>query len=196
MNAQLDFAANPHPHPREHVERVGHAAVGRVLDGHQAEIGLLAMNFLEDGGDAADGHELNALAEAMDGGQVAETVERPQECNPRLANQPPAAAGHLAQQRLHTGLRQRDLARRCRQSLLRLSIERRRTEGLGLRRVLPGGLHHEPGPLFGESDQIFVEPADLGQEGLGQSRGGFAPRARRVGRFRFRLAHACSHTIF
>ena len=74
MDPHLDLAANPHPHPREHVERVGHAAVGRVLDRHQAEIRLLAMNLLEHGGDAADRHEFDALAETMDGGQVAVAV--------------------------------------------------------------------------------------------------------------------------
>ena len=127
VDSQLHFAANPHPHPREHVERVGHAAVGRVLDRHQPEIRLLPVDFLEHGGDAADRHELDALAEAMDRRQVAETVERPEKGDARLADQttgsrwrpraaPPARRLAAAARRLPTpaarAIRRRASARR------------------------------------------------------------------------------------
>ena len=41
VNSQFHFAANPHPQPGEHVQRVGHAAVRRVFDRRQPEIRLL-----------------------------------------------------------------------------------------------------------------------------------------------------------
>ena len=65
------------------------------------------MDFLEHGGDGADGHELDALAEAMDGRQVAVAVQRAQEGDPRLVDQRAAAAGNLAQHRAHAPRRQR-----------------------------------------------------------------------------------------
>ena len=69
-------------HAHEHVERVGDAAVGRVFQRHHAEIDVAAVDLLEDGGDAADAHELDLLAEALDGGQVAEAVFRAQDRRP------------------------------------------------------------------------------------------------------------------
>ena len=58
MDVHLDLAADPHRQPGEHVQRVGDAAVGRVLDRHQAEIGVSLVDLLEHGGNGPHRHEL------------------------------------------------------------------------------------------------------------------------------------------
>ena len=74
---QPHFAADDQMrHTHEHVERVGDPAIGRVFDRHDAEIDVAAIDLLEDGGDAADADELDRLAEALDGGEMAVTVFR------------------------------------------------------------------------------------------------------------------------
>ena len=83
-----------------------------------------------------------------------------------------AAAGDFAQQRLHARLRQRGLAGRRRQPRERFGVERRRTEGLGLRRILPGGLEHERGPALARvgsrfsSSWLILERRASGRRGV------------------------------
>ena len=60
----------------EHVERVGDPAVGRVLQRHQAELDVAAIDLLEDRRDRADRHVLDRLAKFGDRGQVAVAVLR------------------------------------------------------------------------------------------------------------------------
>ena len=72
VNPQRQLAANSHGRAREAIERVGDAAVGRVLHRHDAELRLAAFDFFEHGRDRADRHQLGRLAESLDRGQVAE----------------------------------------------------------------------------------------------------------------------------
>ena len=78
-----------HPHPDlgadldarqadEHLQGVGDPAVGRVLQGHDAELDVTAIDLLEDRGDRADRDVLDGLAKLGDRGQVAIAVLRPQ----------------------------------------------------------------------------------------------------------------------
>ena len=86
-----------HRQPGEHVERVGDPAVGRILDRHQPKIGLLAVHFLEHGGDGAHRHQLDALPEAVHRRQVAVAVERARERRPAVLFQLPRAADDFAE---------------------------------------------------------------------------------------------------
>ena len=101
-----------HRQPGEHVERVGDAAVGRVLDRHDAEVGVPAIDLLEHRGDAADRHQLDALAEAMDGRQMAVAVGRPEIGDAQLFFQRPRAADQLAKDGADAALGERALVQR------------------------------------------------------------------------------------
>ena len=58
VDPQRQLAADPHRRAREAIERVRHAAVGRVLHRHDAELRLAALDFFEHGRDRADRHQL------------------------------------------------------------------------------------------------------------------------------------------
>jgi len=86
VRQQVVVHAHPHlgananlRHADEHVKRVGDSAVGRVFQGHHAEVDVTAVDLLEDGGDVADRHVLDRLAESVQSGEVAEAVLGPQE---------------------------------------------------------------------------------------------------------------------
>ena len=75
MHADANFGTNPDlRQANEHVKGVGDPPIGRILKWHNAEIDVFAVHFLEDGGDGADGHVLDGLAEPAQGRQVAKTV--------------------------------------------------------------------------------------------------------------------------
>ena len=75
MNLEPDFRADLQARqPHEHVERLGDAAVGRILERNHAEVDMAAIDLFEHRRDAADPHELDSLSEAFDGGEVAVTV--------------------------------------------------------------------------------------------------------------------------
>ena len=84
-------------HPHEHVERVGDPAVGGVLQRHDAEIDVAAVDFLEHRRMLPTRDELDRLAEALDGGQVAVTVFRAEICDLEDLLQGPRAADDLAE---------------------------------------------------------------------------------------------------
>ena len=64
MDAEPDLGADLQPgQPHEHLERVDDPAVGRVLQRHDAELDVPAVDLLEDRGDRADGDVLDRLAE-------------------------------------------------------------------------------------------------------------------------------------
>jgi len=97
VHADADLGTDPDlRHADEHVERVGHPPVGRVLQRHDAEIDVLAVHFLEDGGDVADRHEVHRLAEARQRGEVAEAVLRPEERHLEHPLQRPRAGDQFA----------------------------------------------------------------------------------------------------
>ena len=58
VNSQRHFTANRKRNFREHVERVGHATVGRVFHGHQAKLRLSLADFFEHCADARHGDQL------------------------------------------------------------------------------------------------------------------------------------------
>ena len=98
MNAQPNLGADLQlRQAHEHVQRVGDPAVGGVFQRHDAEIGMAAVDLLEHGGDAADAHELDRLAEALDGRQMAEAVLRAEVGDLEHLLQGPRAAHDLAE---------------------------------------------------------------------------------------------------
>ena len=102
MNAQADFGANLElRQPHEHIQRVGHSAVGGIFQGHDPEIGVTAIHFLEHRRDTADADEFDRLAEALDGGQVGEAVLRAEVGDLDNLLQSPRAAHDLAKNRPH-----------------------------------------------------------------------------------------------
>ncbi len=90
-------------HAHKHVERVGYAAVGGVFHRHHAEVAMPAVHFLEDGGDAAHGHQINGLTEPFDGGQMTEGEFWPQVRDLEHLLQGAGAAHDLAENRAHGG---------------------------------------------------------------------------------------------
>src|SRR5262249_47184896 len=82
---------------QKHVEGIGHPAVGGIFQGDDAEIGMAAIDLLEYGSDAADADEFDGLTEAIDGGQMAETVLRPQVSNLEHLLKGPRAAHDFAE---------------------------------------------------------------------------------------------------
>ncbi len=60
MHAEPDLGPDLHARKsNEHLERIGHAAVGRVFQGHDPELDVPAVHFLEYSGDGTDGYVLN-----------------------------------------------------------------------------------------------------------------------------------------
>ncbi len=59
MDVHFHLAADPHGQAGEHLQRVGDPPVGRVLDRHQAEVGVPLIDFLEDGRDGSHGQKLD-----------------------------------------------------------------------------------------------------------------------------------------
>ena len=112
VNPQRQLAADPHGRAREAVERVGDAAVGRVFHRHDAELGLAAFHFFEHGGDRADRHQLGTLAEALDGGEVAEREFGAEVGDAGRRLDAAGGADHFAEDR--RGPIRRRAARRCR----------------------------------------------------------------------------------
>ncbi len=58
----------------EHVEGIGDAAVRRVLQRHDSEVGMAAVDLFEHSGDATDLHELDRSAEPLNGSQMTEAI--------------------------------------------------------------------------------------------------------------------------
>src|SRR5262245_18722315 len=96
MDAQSDFGTNVHLcDAQELVGRLGDAAVSRVFQRCGAVLGSAAIDFVEDGGDAADAYEFDAVPEAFDSGDAAVTVFRAEEGDLEHLLHRPGAAHHL-----------------------------------------------------------------------------------------------------
>ena len=65
MNPQLHFAADLSWRAGEHIERIGHAAVGAVFQRHQAVVRLPTIDFIKHGADRAHRHQFHAMAKAV-----------------------------------------------------------------------------------------------------------------------------------
>ena len=94
----------------EHVERVGDPAVGRVLEGDDAELDVPPVDLFEDGGDRADRHVLDGLAKFGDGRQMAVAVLGTQAGDAQAALERPRAAHELAEDQPQGLGRERALA--------------------------------------------------------------------------------------
>ena len=70
MDAELNLARDLDRHAREHIERVGDAAIGRIFERDHAVRDLAAIDFLEDRGNRSDRDEIDALAKAMNGREM------------------------------------------------------------------------------------------------------------------------------
>ena len=84
MHRQPNFAADHQMrHLQEHVERIDDPAVGRVLDRHDAEIDVAAIDLLEHRRNVVHAQASDRLTEAqLDGGaQMAVTVFGTREIN-------------------------------------------------------------------------------------------------------------------
>jgi hypothetical protein len=98
MNGQPNFGDDLQlRQTHEHVEGIRDPPVRRILQRHDAEIGMAAVDLFKNRGDAADLDEFNRSAEAFDGGQVAEAILRPQIGDLQHLLQGPRAAHDLAE---------------------------------------------------------------------------------------------------
>ena len=101
MNSQRQLAADAHVRPREAIERVRDAAVGRVFHRHDAELGLPALDLFEHGRNRADRHQLGPLAEPLDRRQMAEREFGPEIRDAQSRLHGPRAADQFAKDRPH-----------------------------------------------------------------------------------------------
>jgi hypothetical protein len=67
VNAHLHLTTDANGQPRKHVERVGNAPIGRVLDRHKSIMNMAAIDLFKHGRNAADRNEIDALAETLNG---------------------------------------------------------------------------------------------------------------------------------
>jgi hypothetical protein len=75
LNAQPNLGADLElRQPDEHVEGIGDAAIGGIVQRDHPKVGMAAVDLLEDRRDTADLHELDGLAEAFDGRDVAKAI--------------------------------------------------------------------------------------------------------------------------
>ena len=137
VDVHLDLAADPHRQAGEHRQGVGNPPVGRVLDRHEAEIGMSLVDLFKHGGNGPNGHELDATPKTMNGSQMAVAVKRSEKGDPRLPHQRAASTLNLAEDRPDDPLRQRSAVGldRARSGFL----VRRRGLARGRPRWPPGG---------------------------------------------------------
>ena len=160
---------NPQPHFRpdlevgqldEHVERVGHPAVGRVLQRHQAKLDVAAIDFLENGRDRAHGDMLDGLAKLGDRGEMAVTVLRSQAGNLERSLQRSRAAHQLAEDGAEGFGRERALAGRQRLGD-HLVFARGRPDLHPLIVFELDDLRRDLRAAIQESDEVLIQPIDL-----------------------------------
>ena len=167
MNLQPHLGADHQVrHAQEHVERVGDPAVGRVLHRHDAEIDVAAIDLLEDGGDAADAQELDRLAEALDGGEMAVTVFRAEIGDLEHLLQGPRAAHDLAEDGADGGVVERSLVLLVElQDVLQHFLLAGRREDLFAVVVLElADLRRDAGAFVDQLEDLQVEFVDLRAE--------------------------------
>ena len=97
MNPQLHLAADLHRQPSEHVERVDHAPVRRVLDRHHAIVGLVPIHLLERSWNGSHRHELDRAAEVGAGREMAVAIRGSQVSDLERLDQRSTTTRHLAQ---------------------------------------------------------------------------------------------------
>ena len=144
----------------EHLERVGDPAVGRVLQGDDAELDVPAVDLLEDGGDRADGDVLDGLAKFRHRGQVAVAVLGTQAGDAQGPLERPGAAHQLAEdqpQRLD-GKRALAGGQGPRDDLV---LARRRPDLQPLMMLDLTDLRGDLGPAVEQVDQVEIELIDL-----------------------------------
>ena len=78
-DAQLDLAADAQRRRQEPVERVVDAALGRVLDGHHAEVGVARLDFVEHLVDGPERERTGRVPEVLVDGGLREGALGPEE---------------------------------------------------------------------------------------------------------------------
>ena len=175
----LHLAADPHWQAREHVQRVGDPSIGRIFHGHQAEVGMLPVDLFEDGRDGPHRDEFDRAAEAMQGGQVAITVNRPQERDPQRSHQRAATAQKFAEDGPHGGLGER--AGGFFHDFRKGQVVK--AGGAGRSDIGRSGGLQQFGALLDEGGDLAIDIRNCGGTGLGNG-------TRRPGRLLF-LARGC-----
>jgi len=81
MDTQLDLAADLERRSNEHVERVVDRPFRRVLDRHDAEIGVTGLHFLEDLADRSERQCAHGMAEMLEHRLLRERAFGSEECH-------------------------------------------------------------------------------------------------------------------
>ena len=96
MRRRISATHLEHRQAHEHIESVGHPAVGRILQRHDAEIAMAPIDFLEHGRDRSDQREFDRLSKPLHGSQVTVREFRPEACDLHDFLQRPSPAHDLA----------------------------------------------------------------------------------------------------
>ena len=85
------------PRP-EQAERFREAPFAAIVQRRDPEIRLTALNLFEYRGQISDRGQLDAMAEAAEGAQMANTIKRPRKGDPRRVDEQLARPGDVPQQ--------------------------------------------------------------------------------------------------